>query len=135
MVSPSNTENVAQHAMSYPCLLLGSTVTELLRAVQKIAKEIADDEIAHVELLRAALGDAAVPCPLIDIGPAFAAAANAATGAMLDPAFDPYGNDVLFLHGAFIFEDVGVTAYGGAVEPLSTLIDGGMCLHPDGVDS
>lgn len=92
--------------------------------MQKIAKEIADDEIAHVELLRAALGDAAVPCPLIDIGPAFAAAGNAATGVMLDPAFDPYANDAFFLHGAFIFEDVGVTAYGGAVEPLFSLSDG-----------
>lgn len=121
--------------MSSPCLLLGAKLTVLLRAVQKLAKEIADDEIAHVELLRAALGGAAVPCPLIDIGPAFAAAANAATGAMLDPAFDPYANDVFFLHGAFIFEDVGVTAYGGAVEPLSTLIDGGTCLRPAFVDT
>jgi hypothetical protein len=69
------------------------------------------DEINHVALLRAALGDKAVPQPLIDIGPAFAAAAGAAFGAELNVSFDPYGSDILFYHGAFIFEDVGVNAY------------------------
>lgn len=93
--------------------------------VQALAVEIAEDEIAHVEFLRAALGDAAVPCPAIDIGAAFAAAANAAAGAELSPTFDPYANDLFFLHGAFIFEDVGVTAYRGAVAPLTDLVDGG----------
>jgi len=95
-----------------------------LESYGAIAKEIAEDEIAHVELLRAALGDAAVPCPLINIGDAFEAAANAAAGTTLSPTFDPYENDVFFLHGAFIFEDVGVTAYKGAVSPLADLVDG-----------
>lgn len=83
-----------------------------------IAKNIADDEIAHVGFLRKALGSAAVKCPLVDIGPAFAAAANAAANATLSPPFTPYANDLFFLHGAFIFEDVGVTAYKGGVPIL-----------------
>ena len=87
-----------------------------------IAKELADDEIAHVRFLRAALGDAAAPCPKMDIGAAFAAAANAAAGAALEPTFDPYANDLFFLHGAFIFEDVGVTAYNGAVPAATALL-------------
>jgi Ferritin-like domain len=91
--------------------------------LQQLAEEIARDEIAHVDFLREVLRDAAVPCPKIDIGGAFAAAADAATGMKLHPAFDPYANDVYFLHAGFIFEDVGVTAYRGAVEPLTALVE------------
>ena len=50
---------------------------------------------------------AATPIPLINIGTAFSAAANAAVGMTLSPPFSPYTNDLFFLHGAFIFEDVG----------------------------
>ena len=82
--------------------------------VMSIAMSIAADERAHVNFLRTALGNSSVQCPLVDIGPAFAAAANAATNMTLNPAFTPYANDLFFLHGAFIFEDLGVTAYKGA---------------------
>eukprot|EP00967_Tisochrysis_lutea_P131164 scaffold227728_cov39-Tisochrysis_lutea.AAC.1 len=69
------------------------------------------DEIAHVRLLRRALGSDAVDQPEMDIGAAFEAAADAAVGSTLSPSFSPYANDISFFIGAFIFEDVGVTAY------------------------
>lgn len=96
------------------------------------ANEIADDEEAHVIFLRSALGSAAVDRPDLDlaggVGGAFGTAARAAGEAAgiedvdtLDvlETFSPYTNGLFFLHGAFIFEDVGVTAYKGA----SPLID------------
>lgn len=85
-----------------------------------LLEQIQLDEIAHVRFLRKALGDAAVPAPLIDVGPAFAAAADAAAGAELEKRFSPYRSAIEFLHGAFIFEDVGVTAYHGGLRALTT---------------
>lgn len=79
-----------------------------------IALSIAADELAHVRFLRKALGPHAVPAPKLDVGVAFGKAANLAFGQKLRPPFSPYQSDLLFYLGAFIFEDVGVTAYKGA---------------------
>ena len=54
----------------------------------------------QVAFLRTALGAAAVACPTIDVGPAFAAIVKAALGAAnMDMTFSPYDNDLHFLLG------------------------------------
>ena len=90
------------------------------RSIRQFAAEIARDEHEHVAFFRAALGSAAVARPAINIRQSFTDAALAAGLIKAGQTFDPFANEDNFLRGAFLFEDVGVTAFKGAAPLISS---------------
>jgi hypothetical protein len=87
-------------------------------SVRAYMREIASDENAHINFIRAQLGSSAIAQPAINIDGsatgAFTAAALAAGVITAGQTFDPYASDENFLIGAALLSDVGVTAYKGS---------------------
>ena len=97
----------------------GSLVPFTTIQVASYAIETAVEEGKHVQLLLQALGSSAVAQPAINLGTSFQTLATAAK-IPGGSSFSPYASDNTFLVGAYVFEDVGVTAYHGAASLLTT---------------
>lgn len=97
----------------------GHRVPFQTRAIREYALEISRDELDHVLFLRKTIGSQAVAEPAIDLVESFNAVATAAGLIGPGETFDAFENETNFLLGAYLFEDVGVTAYKGAA-PLIT---------------
>ena len=83
---------------------VGGSVVSMENRVMQVARDVANEEQMHVRLLRTALGSAAIAKPAINL---------AALGI-------GFANVNEFLTLARAFEDVGVTAYGGAAPLISS---------------
>ena len=100
-----------------------ATVPFQTQALAYYCERLALDEIGHVIFFRQALtamGVQPIAEPTIDFVNAFAALAVAAGLAQPGgPPFNPYANEVSFLLGAYVLEDVCVTALAGAASLLT----------------
>ena len=96
----------------------GRQINFATQYIANFANELARDERAHVNSLRATitnvLGGTPIARPAIDLAFAFTLAARSAGLIGPNDTFDPYANENNFLQAAFIFEDVCVSALAGA---------------------
>ena len=98
----------------------GSVVPWNGSAIQSYAQRLAIDELGHVEFLRTALGGAAIAEPSINLSTSWTTLAIAAGLIASGQTFNPFADPVSFLIGAYVIEDVCVTALAGAAGLLTS---------------
>ena len=100
-------------------LTVGGPVAFQSAAIQQYVQRLAVDELGHVQFIRAVLGAAAIAEPTIDLVNPWTTFAVAAKLIQPGQTFNPYASDVGFLIGAYVIEDVCVTALAGAARYVS----------------
>ena len=98
----------------------GSVVPWNGSAIESYAQRLAVDELAHVQFLRAVNGAAAIAEPSISLSDAWTSLALAAGLISPGQSFNPFADPVSFLIGAYVIEDVCVTALAGAAALLTS---------------
>ncbi len=104
----------------------GAQVTFSTALLGQYAREIAAGELAHLGFLRSATGAAAAAQPALDISSSatggFTRIARAGGLIGASDTFDPYASELNFLLGAFMIQDVVVSAYRGAIPAITNLL-------------
>ena len=92
----------------------GGPVAFQSAAIAQYVQRLAVDELAHLQFFRAVLGSAAVAQPAVNIASSWTNFAIGAGLISLGQTFNPYESDITFLLGAYMLEDVCITAAAGA---------------------
>ncbi len=98
----------------------GGPVSFQSAAIAQYVQRLAVDELAHVQFIRTVLGTAAVAEPAINLSVANWSTLAIAAGLLVPgQTFNPYASDIGFLLGAYVLEDVCVTALAGAARYIT----------------
>ncbi|MBA3666526.1 MAG: ferritin-like domain-containing protein [Sphingomonas sp.] len=87
--------------------------------IAEMFAEITEDETNHVRFIRQTISSSPlveINRPVIDLQTSFR---TLGMQAGLGPNFDPFADEESYILGAFIFEDVGVTAYAGGSDLIA----------------
>lgn len=87
--------------------------------VREFMAEVAEDEMNHVRFIRQTISASPlveINRPVIDLANSFRKVGQASG---LRDNFDPFADEASFLLGAFLFEDVGVSAYIGGSDLIA----------------